>query len=110
MFKYNTININLNTCDVIKLGLIKKIPHTLLSRTGARLAKEISKDGTKVENISQACRPSNLKEMFSTLSFQTASNLKQVLTRPPGLCEGDWKKILNTFFFCLFRVTIIILL
>ena len=74
---------------------------------GQDMAHTIAKDGTRTENISDRHRPSVLKERYSHLSFQRASDLKTQILKPDDMSKPEWTKFLNGLFCAIFMVNII---
>ena len=58
--------------------------------TGKSMSKDIQQDETKVENISIKCRPSVIAEEYHNHSFQTASLLKQQLSKSGERVENQY--------------------
>ncbi len=70
----------------------------LTKKIGQKLAREVSRDTSKVENISTKTRPSVLQEKYSQPTFQTASTVKSAHLR--GSAHTRNEAIMEVYRFC----------
>ena len=70
--------------------------------TGQRLSMDLQQNETSHENINTKCRPSVIAEKYQTLTFQTASTLKEHLSNAD---EQDWKQFLSRYICAVYMVS-----